>query len=70
MSEQSPRSSRIASGPSLGVVAWRRFIIETLVCFELLAVIAVVGFGASHDVFAGAAIAALVAAILRIIWHR
>ncbi|MGO9320665.1 MAG: hypothetical protein ACLQBY_07690 [Solirubrobacteraceae bacterium] len=57
-------------GPSPALVAWRRFIVETLVCFELIAVIAVVGFGASHDLFAGAATGALVAAILRIIWRR
>ncbi len=57
-------------GPSQALVAWRRFVIETMLCFELIAVIAVVGFGLSHDVFAGAAIAALVAAVLRILWRR
>jgi hypothetical protein len=62
--------TRGAAGPSPSLVAWRRFIIETLVCFELIAVIAVIGFGASHDLFAGAAIATLVAAILRILWHQ
>ena len=57
-------------GPSPALVAWRRFVVETLICFELLAVIAVVGFGVSHDLFAGTAIGALVTAILRIIWRR
>jgi hypothetical protein len=57
-------------GPSLALIAWRRFLIETLVCFELIAVIAVVGFGATHSFFTGAAIAALVATILRIVWRR
>jgi hypothetical protein len=61
---------RVDSGPSPALVAWRRFVIETLVMLELLAVIAVVGFGASHDLFAGAAIATLVTAILRILWRR
>ena len=56
-------------GPSKALLAWRRFIVETLLCFELVAVIAVVGFGAPHDVYAGAAIGALVAAILRILWR-
>src|ERR1039458_5956334 len=32
-------------GPSQALVAWRRFLVETLLCAELLAVIAVVGFG-------------------------
>jgi hypothetical protein len=58
------------SGPAPALIAWRRFIIETLVCFELIAVIAVIGFGASHDLFAGAAIGALVTAILRIVWRK
>jgi hypothetical protein len=57
-------------GPSDALIAWRRFLVETLVCFKLIAVIAVEGFGASHDLFAGAAIGALVAVILRIVWHR
>jgi hypothetical protein len=71
MSEQSPRRpTRIASPPSPALVAWRRFIIETLVCFELIAVIAVVGFGASHDFFAAAAIGALVTTIMRIVWRH
>jgi hypothetical protein len=60
----------LGSGPAPALIAWRRFIIETLVCFELIAVIAVIGFGASHDLFAGAAIGALVAAILRIVWRK
>lgn len=57
-------------GPSQALVAWRRFVIETMLCFELLAVIAFFGFELSGDVFAGAAIATLVAGILRIVWHR
>ncbi len=44
--------------------------IETMLCFELLAVIAVVGFGMSHDLFAGAAIAVLATGVLRILWRR
>jgi hypothetical protein len=52
------------------MLAWRRFFIETVICVELIAVIGVVGFGTSHDLFAGTAIGALVAAILRIIWRR
>lgn len=57
-------------GPSQALVAWRRFVIETMLCFELLAVIAVVGFGMSHDLFAGAAIAVLATGVLRILWRR
>lgn len=56
-------------GPSAALVAWRRFVIETLVCFELVALIAVLGFGASHDLFGGALIGTLVVAILRILRH-
>ncbi|HEY4916776.1 MAG TPA: hypothetical protein VIH92_07685 [Solirubrobacteraceae bacterium] len=70
MPEPSRRTARITGRSSPALVAWRRFVLETLVCFELIAVIAVVGFGASHDLFAGAAIGALVATIMRIIWRR
>jgi hypothetical protein len=62
--------SHPSRGPSETLVAWRRFVVETLLCFELIAVIAVVGLGASHGLFAGAGLAALVAAVLRIVWHR
>lgn len=67
MSEEQPH--RRHNGPPPALLAWRRFVIETLICFELVAVIAVVGLGGSHDLFAGAAIATLVATILRIIWR-
>jgi glycerol uptake facilitator-like aquaporin len=62
--------SRPNRGPSSALVEWRRFIVETLMCFELMAVIAVVGFGASHNLFAAAAVGALVTAVLRILWRR
>jgi hypothetical protein len=57
-------------GPTPGMVAWRRFLIETVVCVELIAVIAVVGIRASHELLAGVAIGGIVAIILRVIWRH
>jgi hypothetical protein len=57
-------------GPSDALYAWRRFVVETLLLFELLAVIGVVGLSGSSDLFAGAVIATLVAAVLRILHQR
>lgn len=54
-------------GPSRRLLAWWRFIIEAVLLCELIAVIAVVGLGATHNVFAGAAVGGLVAAVLRIV---
>lgn len=70
MSADLRKQSQEHVGPSPALVAWRRFVIETLLCLEFAAVIAVVGFGASHSLFAGAGIASLGAVILRILWRR
>lgn len=64
--DATPHSS---PGPSTALVAWRRFLVETLLCVELVVVIPIVGLGTPHDLIAGLAVGSLVAAVLRIIWH-
>jgi hypothetical protein len=50
------------------MVAWRRFLIETLLCLVLVGAIAIVALRAGHAVLTGPTIAVLVAAILGILW--
>lgn len=57
-------------GPSPGTVAWRRFLLELVLCLVLTAMIVVVVLRARHEVLASPLIAAMVAAILRILWRR
>jgi hypothetical protein len=56
-------------GPSPSVIAWRRFVIETVLCLVLLGAIVVIALGARHILLAGPAIIALSGAILGILWH-
>jgi di/tricarboxylate transporter len=51
-------------------VAWRRFLLELVLCLVLTAMIVVVVLRARHEVLASPLIAAMVAAILRILWRR
>ncbi len=57
-------------GPSRGTLAWRRFLLELLLCLVLTAMIVVVILRARHEVLTAPVIAAMVAAILRILWRR
>lgn len=57
-------------GPSPRDVAWRRFVIETLVCLVLLAALGVVWLRGHADLFAGSATVVLVGLILRIVWRE
>ncbi|HKH79089.1 MAG TPA: hypothetical protein VJ996_03660 [Solirubrobacteraceae bacterium] len=61
------RGSR--EGPSRSIVAWRRFLIETLLCLVLIALIVVIGARATGDPFAGICVIALIAAVTRILWR-
>jgi hypothetical protein len=64
-----PQRREEHAGPSPGIIAWRRFLVETVLCIVLVIAIAVVVLGASHDIVASPVVAALVAAILRIVWR-
>jgi hypothetical protein len=57
---------KLNEGPSDRAVAWR-FLIETLVCLVLVAMIVTSGLQARHNPLAGPAILALVAAIVGIL---
>jgi hypothetical protein len=52
------------------MIAWRRFLLETVLCVVLIAAIVLVAFRASNNLLAGAAVGACVTAILRILWRR
>jgi hypothetical protein len=65
-----PRELRSISdrcGPSPAVVAWWRFLIETLVCVVLVAAIVVIGLNAGQDLLAGPAVVALAGMIVGIV---
>jgi hypothetical protein len=71
MSEpQSSRRSQGQGGPSPGTVAWRRFVLETLLCVVLLTLIVLIGVRVPTKPLAGLAVAALVTWIVRILWRR
>jgi len=59
-----------SGGPTPRAWAWRRFIIETLVCLVLLAAMVEMGRQARDNIFAGPAILALAGAIVAIVRHR
>lgn len=61
---------RDRGGPSPGTIAWRRFVIETLLCLVLVAVIVAIALEARHDLLAGPAIVALAGAIVGIVRPR
>lgn len=57
-------------GPSRALIEWRRFILETLLCLELMGAIAAVGIGASDHLIGAVGSSALITAILRVLWRR
>lgn len=57
-------------GPSRRLIAWRQFIIETVVCVVLVGVIGVVALDARHDALAGASVIAVASLIVGIVRHR
>jgi hypothetical protein len=57
-------------GPSPRTIAWRRFVIETLLCVVLVAVIVAIALQARHDVLASPAIVALTGAVVAIVQRR
>jgi glycerol uptake facilitator-like aquaporin len=67
MASTSSRCGR--EGPSRSVVAWRGFLIETLLCLVLIAMIVVIAVHAPANPLAGVSVVALVAAITRILWR-
>jgi len=60
------RRAQQATGPSRALLEWRRFVVETLLCCELLALVAVVGLDASHGLAGGLLIGGLVTSVLRV----
>jgi hypothetical protein len=56
-------------GPSPRAEAWRRFLIETLLCFVLLGAIVAIALEAGHELLAGPAIGGLAAGIVAIVRH-
>jgi hypothetical protein len=51
-------------------VAWRRFVVESLVCLVLVAVIAVAGISRPGNVFIGTFVLSVVAAIIAIVRYE
>jgi hypothetical protein len=51
-------------GPSRGIIAWRGFVVETVLCVVLIAEIVLRG---SHDVLAAPSLAVMIAAVVRIV---
>jgi len=53
------------------LIAWRRFVVETMLIAVLFPVVVIIGFNvsitASHGILAGATIGALVAAVRQLI---
>jgi glycerol uptake facilitator-like aquaporin len=54
-------------GPSRAVLAWRRFVVELLVCAVLLLAIVAIALGASHEPLAAPAMLALASMILAVV---
>jgi hypothetical protein len=65
----SPQSKlrRDPSGPSRGIIAWRRFVLETLLCIVLLLAILLLIVQKPHDILCGPAVVAFAGSILRIL---
>jgi hypothetical protein len=61
------RSAPQDGGPSKAALAWRRFVIELLVCVVLLLAIVAIALGASHEPLAAPAILALAGMILGVV---
>jgi undecaprenyl pyrophosphate phosphatase UppP len=53
-------------GPSQRLIAWRRFVIETVVCVVLIGVMGVVALDARHDALAGVSVIAVASVIVGI----
>jgi hypothetical protein len=51
------------------MLAWRRFLVETVLCIVLIAVIVMIALRGSGNPLTGVGLAALVASITRIIWR-
>jgi hypothetical protein len=58
------------SGPSPGIIAWRRFAVETIAIIILMMVATTVALRARADAFVGCAVGGLVWTAVRIVWHR
>jgi hypothetical protein len=61
--------TRQQDGPSRRLVAWRRFVLETVLCVVLIGAVGVIGLHASNNALAGIALGGAVTAILRILWR-
>jgi glycerol uptake facilitator-like aquaporin len=70
MQESAHQASGSSGGPSPELVAWRRFIVETVVCIVLVAVVTKIGLVAYDKPFTALTIGAIVAAIRSMIWCR
>jgi hypothetical protein len=63
-------TDRHSEGPSPSLMAWRRFLIETLVCLVLVAAIITVVLDARHSFLTGATILPLAAFVVGVVRYR
>jgi hypothetical protein len=59
--------STVGAGPSPALLAWRRFLVETIVCLVLVAALVLIALEGRHDLLAGSTILALTGMIVRIV---
>lgn len=64
------RSPRRGRGPSRRLVAWRRFVVESLLCLVLIAMIAVAGTTRPGNVFIGTFVLSIAGAIIAIVRYE
>ncbi len=58
---------RVCGGPSARVVAWRGFLVETILCVVLLAAIGAITLHADQNITAGAAIIAIAGTVITVV---
>jgi hypothetical protein len=57
-------------GPSQELIAWRRFLFETLRCIVLIGAIVMITVRASENMLTGVAIGGPATAVSRTLWRR
>jgi hypothetical protein len=62
--------ARDDGGPSRGLVAWRRFLVESLLCVVLIGVIALAAVRGFGGVFFGPFVVSVAFAIVAIVRHE